>query len=47
MDGYCVKCRKSQTMKDVQQVTLKNGRPAQSGVCSVCSTKMFKIGAAK
>jgi hypothetical protein len=31
-------------MKDEKQVTMKNGRPAISGTCSVCGTKMFKIG---
>ena len=47
MDAYCVKCRQSRTMKDPQPVTMKNGRPATSGACDVCGTKMFKIGAAK
>jgi hypothetical protein len=31
-------------MKDENQVTMKNGRQAISGTCSVCGTKMFKIG---
>ena len=47
MDAYCVKCRQSRTMKDVQQVTMKNGRPASQGLCEVCNTKMFKIGSGK
>jgi len=25
---------------------MKNGRPANQGVCPTCGTKMFKIGAA-
>jgi len=25
---------------------MKNGRPATQGVCPVCGTKIFKIGAA-
>lgn len=33
--------------KDVQDVTMKNGKPAQQGVCPVCGTKMFRIGAPK
>ena len=33
-------------MKDEKQVTMKNGRPAISGNCTVCGTKMFKIGGA-
>lgn len=47
MEGHCMKCKEKREMKDVQQVTMKNGKPAQQGVCSVCGTKMFKIGAAK
>ena len=31
-------------MKGEKQVTMKNGRSALSGTCSVCGTKMFKIG---
>ncbi len=31
-------------MKGEKQVTMKNGRNALSGTCSVCGTKMFKIG---
>ena len=31
-------------MKGEKQITMKNGRPATSGICSVCGTKMFKIG---
>jgi len=47
MEAYCVKCRTKRTMNNVQQVTLKNGRPASQGVCAVCSTKIFRIGAVK
>jgi RNase P subunit RPR2 len=42
--AYCVKCKKKREMKGEKQVTLKNGRNAISGTCSVCGTKMFKIG---
>ena len=31
-------------MKNEKQVTMKNGRRALSGTCSVCGTKMFRIG---
>lgn len=43
--GYCVKCRvkPGREMKDTQEVTMKNGRKAMKGVCTVCGTKMFKI----
>ena len=38
MQGYCMKCREKREMKDVQQVTLKNGRDARQGTCAVCGT---------
>jgi hypothetical protein len=45
MQGYCMKCREKQDLKDVQQVTLKNGRAARQGTCSVCGTKVTVMGA--
>lgn len=42
--GYCVKERKKIVIKDPVGVTLKNGRPAVSGTCPDCGTKVFKIG---
>ncbi|MFQ5970004.1 MAG: DUF5679 domain-containing protein [Nitrososphaerales archaeon] len=44
--AYCVKCRKKVEMKNPKAVTLKNKRPAMSGVCPHCGTKVFKIGKA-
>jgi len=43
-EAYCMKCRAKREMKDTRRITMKNGRPATQGVCSVCGTKMFKIG---
>jgi hypothetical protein len=31
-------------IKDPQQVTMKNGRPAILGTCPDCGTNIFKIG---
>ena len=45
--AYCVKCKAKQDMKDAQAVTMKNGKPAMTGTCPKCGTKMYKIGAAK
>jgi hypothetical protein len=42
--AYCVKCKKKREMKGEKQIIMKNGRNALSGTCSVCGTKMFKIG---
>jgi len=44
MEGYCVKCKSKREMQSEKKVTMKNGRPATQGICSVCGTKMFKIG---
>ena len=42
--AYCMKCRKKVEIKNPRQITLKNGRPATQGVCTVCGTKVFRIG---
>jgi len=47
MEGYCVKCRKKNEIKDAKTVTMKNGTPATQGTCPTCGTKMFRIGATK
>ena len=44
MEAYCFKCRAKREMKDPQKVTLKNGKLATKGVCSVCGTTMYRIG---
>ncbi len=43
---YCVKCRAKREVKDVERVTMKNGKPAMKGKCPVCGTGVYKIGAA-
>ena len=42
--AYCMKCRKKVEIRNPKQITLKNGRPATQGVCSICGTKVFRIG---
>ena len=44
--AYCVKCKAKREMTNEQQVTMKNGKPAVKGVCPVCGTGMYRIGAA-
>ena len=44
-EAYCVKCKAKRTMNSEHKITMKNGKPATEGVCPVCGTKMFKIGA--
>jgi len=43
-EAYCVKCKAKREVKNAQHITMKNGKPALSGTCPVCGTKMFKIG---
>ena len=47
MEAYCVKCRSKKEMKNAKAITMKNGKPASKGVCPICGTSMFRIGAAK
>jgi len=42
--AYCFKCRAKREIRNPQNVTLKNGRPAIRGTCPVCGTKVFRIG---
>jgi len=44
--AYCVKCKMNVEIKNPLPVTLKNGKPAISGVCPNCGTKVFRIGKA-
>ena len=39
-----MKCRSKRDMKEEKLITMKNGQRAISGICTVCGTKMFKIG---
>ena len=43
---YCLKCRIKTGSRDVEQVTMKNGRPALRAVCTVCGTGKYRIGSA-
>ena len=41
---YCLKCKARTGSKDIEIVTMKNGRPASRSVCVECDTKKFRIG---
>jgi hypothetical protein len=47
VSGYCLKCKKQTEIKDAQAITMKNGKPATTGTCPTCGTKIFKIGKAE
>ena len=42
-----MKCREKRDMNDAKEVTLKNGRQATQGKCSVCSTTITVMGGSK
>ena len=41
---YCVKCRAKTVSRDIEAVTMKNGRPATRSTCVDGGTKKFRIG---
>ena len=41
---YCVKCKAKTASRDIEAVTMKNGRPAARATCVDCGTKEFRIG---
>ncbi len=44
MEGYCFRCRAKREMQNATETRMKNGKPAVTGTCATCGTKMFKIG---
>jgi hypothetical protein len=47
MQGYCMKCKAKREMSNVKAVKMKNGKPASTGTCPKCGTKMYRIGKSK
>jgi hypothetical protein len=39
-----MKCKIKVGMKNSQAVTMKNGKPATTGICPKCGTKLYRIG---
>ena len=46
-EAYCVKCKTKRIVKNPEETTMKNGRSAIKGFCSVCECKVFRIGKMK
>lgn len=42
-EGYCVKCRKKQSIKDGVVKETPNGRKMVQGICPVCKTKVTRF----
>ena len=47
VQAYCVKCKAKREIKNPIQSELKNGRPAIKGTCSICDTRVCRIGKLK
>ena len=41
---YCLKCRAKTGSRDIEAVTMKNGRPATRSTCALCGAREFRIG---
>ncbi|MGD1996363.1 MAG: DUF5679 domain-containing protein [Anaerolineae bacterium] len=46
-EGYCVKCRKRQTVKDGRVTETSKGRPMAKGTCPECGTTVTRFLSAK
>lgn len=44
MEAYCVRCKEKREIKDPVADFNKNGTPVTVGTCSVCGTKVYRIG---
>ncbi len=44
MEGYCLKCKAKREIVNPEAAFLSNGRPTTRGICSVCGTKIQKMG---
>ena len=42
--AYCVKCKDKREMNQPEAVYTASGTPGTRGTCTVCGTKMFKMG---
>ncbi len=45
MEAYCVKCKTKREMVEPEAVFTATAVPATKGVCPVCGTKLFRMGA--
>ena len=41
---YCFKCKTKTASRDIEAVTMKNGRPATRSICVDYGTRKFRIG---
>ena len=44
MEAYCVKCKKKREIHQPEATFTSSGSPGTRGICSVCGTKVFRMG---
>ena len=44
LESYCVKCKTKRKIENAEEIVMKNGRPGVRGICSICHSKVFRIG---
>ncbi len=44
LEAYCVKCKQKRPITEPQAVYTSNGTPATEGKCTVCGSKLFRMG---
>ncbi len=44
LEAYCMKCRTKRPMQEPRPIFTASGTPATQGVCSVCGTKLTRMG---
>jgi len=44
VEAYCIKCKAKRVMHNPREVTIKNGRIAVQGTCSVCGAQLIRMG---
>ena len=45
MEAYCVKCKQKRQVNNAEATFTSRGMAATRGVCSVCGTKVYRMGA--
>ena len=45
MEAYCVKCKAKRQVNNAEATFTSRGMAATRGVCSVCGTKVYRMGA--
>ncbi|MCS7246845.1 MAG: type I DNA topoisomerase [Anaerolineales bacterium] len=44
LEAYCVKCKEKRPISEPRFIYTSSGTPATEGVCSVCGTRVFRMG---